>query len=134
MSELLREQQVFEPLEFRFLRGAERRGRRWPQLEPRFLAERGRHVCFDFVHIYFSFVVWLKNRNPRLTGNRGSFESLLVKSEVRSHDAKAAINAHPNGRVSFGLRGIQFGGKRGLHIRRQEGNNILNRLSNGFAR
>jgi hypothetical protein len=55
-----------------------------------------------------------------LTGNRGFFEIRLVKSEVRSRDAGIAINAHPNGRVSFGLHEIQLGGKRGLHIRSKE--------------
>jgi hypothetical protein len=56
----------------------------------------------------------------------------LNQSEIRSRDAGIAINAHPNGRMSFGLHGVQLGGKRGLHIRRRRGNTISNRLSNGL--
>jgi hypothetical protein len=58
--------------------------------------------------MYFPFVVWLKKaENPRLTGNRGSYENPLLKSEVRSHDAKTAANAIPNGHLSFGRRVLQ---------------------------
>jgi hypothetical protein len=65
--------------------------------------------------------------------NRGSFENLKVKSEVRSHDARMADNARPNGHImSLGLRRLQHGCKRGLHIRQQKGNTILNRMSNGL--
>jgi hypothetical protein len=69
---------------------------------------------------YIIFLSWLikKAKTPRLTGNRGVFENCLVKSKVRSRDARIAINTHPNGRMSFGLHGIQFGCKCGLHVRR----------------
>jgi hypothetical protein len=40
-----------------------------------------------------------------------------------------AIDAHPNGRVSFGRRAVQHGGKRGLHIRQAKLNTIRGHLS-----
>jgi hypothetical protein len=68
------------------------------------------------------FFLWLVNEteNPRLTGNRGFLEILLLESEVRSHDAGAAANTHPNRHLSFGERVLQCWSKRDVHIRRQE--------------
>ena len=71
----------------------------------------------------------LKNRKPAIDWQSRAFESLLVKSEVRSHDAGMADNARPNGQMSFGLRRLQHGCKRGLHIRRAGVNTIYRRLS-----
>jgi hypothetical protein len=65
IKQLLREQFVFEPLEFGFLNGAERYCRRWPQLEARFGAELGRHECFIFVHILFLFLGLVKKQKTR---------------------------------------------------------------------
>jgi len=53
-----------------------------------------------------------------LTGNRGFLEILLLKSEVRSHDANTAANARPNGHLSIDLRVLQCWSKRGFHIQR----------------
>jgi hypothetical protein len=47
-------------------------------------------------------------------------KSFSLKSEVRSHDAKTAANARPNGHISIGLRVLQGWSKRGLHIQRGE--------------
>jgi hypothetical protein len=67
-----------------------------------------------------------------LTGNRGSYENPLLKSEVRSHDAKTATNARPNGHLSFGGRVLQCWSKRGLHIQRAGRNTISAPLSKHF--
>jgi hypothetical protein len=56
-----------------------------------------------------------KAKTPRLTGNRGVLK-LFLKSEVRSHDAKTAANARPNGHKSIGLRVLQHCCKRGFHL------------------
>jgi hypothetical protein len=47
-------------------------------------------------------------------------KSFSLKSEVRSHDAKTAANARPNGHISIGWRVLQYWSKRGLHIQRGE--------------
>jgi len=77
-------------------------------------------------------------KTPRLTGNRGVFENPFLESEVRSHDAMTAANACPNGHLSFGLRVLQHGCKRGFHflhfLTEAAINTISRRLSNGFVR
>jgi hypothetical protein len=62
----------------------------------------------------------------------GFLKSFSLKSEVRSHDAKTAANARPNGHISIGLRVLQCWSKRGLHIQQQGRNTISGRLSNDF--
>jgi hypothetical protein len=69
------------------------------------------YSCFSF-----RFGFGSKSKNPAIDWQSRGFEIVLLKSEVRSHDACMTADARPNGHISIGLRVLQHWCKRGFHL------------------
>jgi len=61
-----------------------------------------------------------QTENPRLTGNRGFLENLLLLLPVASHDANLKAIALPNGHATIGRRMLQSCNHRGFHFQRRK--------------